>query len=132
MIRKNTFRYIEQEIYDFKETQKKLNELTLDIIERTPIPQEIRTPEPKDPTGLSASILATHKERMRMIDTVYAIQSVIQAFDPEIFDVLEDKYWTRSYLTWQQAAEFHHVDRTTIYRWRTAFVGAIAKKMGIS
>lgn len=130
-LRKSTFRYIENEIYDHHDTKAALDELTEDIILSTPPYKEIRTPEPKDPTGLTASMLATNKLKKRMEETVYAIDIVIINTDPEIRDVLEDKYWTRPYLSWVDVAEIYLRDKSTVYRWRTDFVIDIARRLGL-
>ena len=130
-LRKSTFRYIEQEIYTHPETKVALDELTEDIILATPPYQEIRTLEPSDPTGTSASLLATNKLRMRMIDTVYAIDISFIELTPEYRDPLEDKYWKRSYLTWEDIAQLYHVERRTLYRWRSGFVADVARRLGL-
>lgn len=130
-LRKSTFRYIENEIYDHHETRKALEELTEDIILATPPYQEIRTQDPSDPTGKSASLLATNKIRMRMIDTVYAIEISFIELDPIQRDPLEDKYWKRSYMQWGDIAQLYNTDRTTLYRWRSCFVADVARRLGL-
>lgn len=130
-LRKSTFRYIENEIYDHHDTKKALEELTEDIILSTPPHKEIRSTDVSDPTFMTASMLATNKIRTRMIDTVYSIDIALINLDPEVRDVLEDKYWTRTYMTWQQIADDHHVVIRTLNRWRTCFVEDVAKRMGI-
>ena len=130
-LRKSTFRYIENEIYDHPQTKISLDELTEDIILSTPPYKEIRTPEPKDSTFYTASMLATNKIRMRMIDTVYAIDIAFIELAPEIRDILEDKYWKRAYLSWVVVAELHHMDKSTVYRWRSAFVADVARRLGL-
>lgn len=130
-LRKSTFRYIENEIYDHNDTKQALFDLEEDIILSTPPYKEIRTPDPKDPTFTTASMLATNKIRMRMIDTVYAIDISFIALAPEQRDVLEDKYWTRPFLRWIDIALFHSLDKTTVYRWRNDFVEDVAKRLGL-
>jgi RinA family phage transcriptional activator len=130
-LRKSTFRYIENEIYDHPDTKQALFDLDEDIILSTPPYQEIRTPEPKDPTGLTASALATNKLRKRMKETVYAIDIAFIALLPEQRDLIEDKYWTRPNIYWDEIADAHQVNRKTVYRWRIDFVSAVAKRLGL-
>jgi RinA family phage transcriptional activator len=130
-LRKSTFRYIEQEIYNYHETKKSLDGLTDDIIYSTPPYKEVRTNDPKDITYETVALLATNKIRKRMIDTIYVIEIVFNELDPTIRDALEDKYWNKSHLTWTDVASLHHVDRRTIYRWRTALVTEIATRLGL-
>jgi RinA family phage transcriptional activator len=131
-LRKSTFRYIEQEIYSYYETRKRAEELTIDIAYSTPPQHEIRSTDISDPTFVTANILATHKERLRMIDTVQAIHASILALDPEIYDVLNDKYWIRPYLSWINVAVVHNVGKSTLYEWRSHFVGSVARRLGVS
>lgn len=130
-LRKSTFRYIENEIYDHPETKKALEELTEDIILATPPYQEIRSTDVHDSTFITASLLATNKIRMRMIDTVYAIDIAFITLIPEQRDVIEDKYWTRPKLGWLVVASDHYLDKSTIYRWRTEFVEDVALRLGL-
>lgn len=129
-IRKSTFRYIENEIYDHNDTKQCLFDLEEEIILSTPPHQEIRTKDPKDPTGLTASMLATNKIRKRMHETVYAIDIALIILLPEQRDVIDDKYWTRPKLSWGQIATEHNLDKSTVYRWRTEFVRDIARRLG--
>ena len=130
-LRKSTFQYIENEIYDHNDTRQALFDLEQDIILSTPPHQEIRTKDPKDPTGLTASMLATNIIRKRMHETVYAIDVALIEILPEVRDVLEDKYWTRSYLSWVDVAMAHNLDKSTVYRWRTDFVLDVARRLGL-
>lgn len=131
-LRKSTFRYIEQEIYNYYDTKKKAEELTIDLAYSTPEQHEIRSTDISDPTFVIADILATHKERRRMIDTTQAIHSSILALDPEIYDVLNDKYWIRPYMSWVDIATVHNVGKSTLYEWRSYFVSKIAARLGMS
>jgi RinA family phage transcriptional activator len=130
-LRKSTFRYIENEIYDHSDTRQALFDLEEDIILSTPPHQEIRTKDPTDPTGLTASMLATNKIRKRMHETVYAIDIAFIQIAPEQRDVLEDKYWARPHLRWIDVALYHNLDKSTVYRWRTDFVQDVAKRLGL-
>jgi len=131
-LRKNTFKYIEQEIYSYYETRKRAEEITLDIAYSTPPQHEIRSTDISDPTFVTAHILATHKERLRMIDTVEAIHESISSLDPEVYDVLNDKYWTRPYLSWINVADIHNIGKSTLYQWRSHFVKSVAMRLGMS
>lgn len=130
-LRKNTFRYIENEIYDHHDTKKAVDELEEDIILSTPPYMEIRTADKKDPTLSAASALATNKIRMRMIDTIYAIDIAFIQLAPEWRDPLEDKYWERPHLRWIDVALYHSLDNSTLYRWRVYFVEDVAKRLGL-
>jgi RinA family phage transcriptional activator len=131
VIHKTTFRYIEKEIYSYYDTKQRAEELTIDAALSTPPQHEIKSTDISDPTFISANILATHNERLRMINVAQAIHEAILILDPEIYDVLNDKYWLRPYKTWQQIADEHHVDVRTLFRWRSAFTKRIASRLGM-
>jgi RinA family phage transcriptional activator len=128
-LHKSTFRYIEKEIYSYYDTKRRAEELTIEAALSTPPQHEIRSTDISDPTFNSVKILALHNERMRMLDITQAIHEAILALDPEIYDVLNDKYWLRPYKTWQQVADENYVDVRTVFRWRRTFVEMIALKL---
>lgn len=80
---------------------------------------------------MTASMLAANKIRKRMHETVYAIDIALIEVAPEVRDVLEDKYWTRSYLSWVDISLAHNLDKSTVYRWRTDFVLDVARRLGL-
>lgn len=130
-LRKSTFRYIEQEIYDYHKTKREFEQLVQDIIFKSPEKHEIRGTDISDPTSSSALLLYDHKLRSRISGVLSTIDHAFHDLPHNQLAVLQDKYWKRSYLTWTTIAELHFVERRTLYNWRTALVVEIAKSLGM-
>lgn len=127
---KQTFKYIEQAIYDHQKTKKAFDDLTNDIIHSSPEQHEIRSTDTSDPTYAAASLLATCKIRERMKDKIYAIDMIFINTDPKRRIVLEQKYWEKPYLEWSTVAENNYIDKRTLYNWRVRLVQDIAIILG--
>ena len=131
-IRKSTFRYIEQEIYDYHKSKRHFDEITKNIIFATTEKHEIRGTEISDPTFSSVSMLVSDKVRSRIAINLNAIDAAFGGLDNTKRVILEDKYWERPYLTWTTIAEIHFQDRRTVYNWRTEMVLGIAMTLGLN
>lgn len=130
MLKRATFRYIEQEIYDFKKTIKRIEEIRMEIILSTSYPQEIRTPEPKDPTSLITTRLMLDNRLKRLETMTDAIETAMITILPEKIDILAYKYWKFPKLQWAQVAIHFNTNEKTIYLWRREFIEEVAKELG--
>lgn len=131
-IRKSTFRYIEQEIYDYHKSKRQFEEITKNIIFATHEKHEIRGTDVSNPTLSTASMLIGDKVRTRIAVNLNVIDSSFKILDETKSKILKDKYWERPYLTWTTIAELHFQDRRTVYNWRTALVLDIAQSLGLN
>ena len=130
-IRKSTFRYIEQEIYDYHKSKRLFEDITKDIIFATNEKHEVRGTEISDPTFSTASMLVSDKVRSRIATNMNAIDLAFRLLDTTKNIILQDKYWKRPYLTWTIIGELYFQDRRSIYNWRSALVIEIAKSLGL-
>ena len=126
-----TFRYLEQEIYDLKDTKKRLEELRKDIIYRTVEKEEIRGTDVSDRTGKAVTRLVMDVRLKRMEEVINAVDCSLGKLDPVKRNILEEKYIRNQYLTWDEVARAWNVDTRTLYRWRSSLVEEIAGKLGM-
>jgi RinA family phage transcriptional activator len=131
-LRKDVFRYIEREIYDFHDTCTHLVELEDNIINRTTEKHEIRSNTVSNPTLSIATIMMTNKAIIRMNETIDAIENAFDKFSPEQRVVLQYKYWKHPFCSWESVAMKYYVDSRTVYRWRRVLVNEVANKLGLS
>ena len=131
-IRKSTYRYIEQEIYDYQKGKRLYEEITKNIIFATSEKPEIKSTDISDPTFNTASMLISDKIRTRIGINLEAIDVAFSGIEEVKAKVLKDKYWHRPYLTWTTIAELHFMDRRTLYTWRTSLVMDIAQSLGLN
>jgi hypothetical protein len=72
-LRRSTFYYIEKELYDYPQTKRHLKELHDNILNSTPPKHEIRSTDISDPTFYIATMLTTHKLKLRMEEIIFVI-----------------------------------------------------------
>jgi RinA family phage transcriptional activator len=130
MLDRATFKYIEKEIYAFEKTKKRIEEIRTEIILSTSYPQEIRTPDPKDPTGIITTRLMLDIRLQRLQFITDAIEESITIMLPEVLDVLSYKYWKYPKIQWAEVAHRFRFDEKTVYNWRREFIEDIAKELG--
>ena len=138
-LKRQTFKYIEQEIYDLHDTIKEIKAIEYDIIygniadSENPIPGRVSAREATDPTAIKATELVEHKKLQRMKEKVNAILKVYNSLPEEKKRLIELYYWERpGELTWDGIAKELHIGRATAIRWRNAFVKQVAQEMGES
>src|SRR5690554_94875 len=138
-LKRQTFKYIEREIYDLHDTIKEIKVIEYDIIHGNDT--DIDSPQPgrtsartiNDTTAIKATELVEHKRPKRMKEKVNAILKVYNSLPEEKKRLIELYYWERpGELTWDGVAKELHIGRATAIRWRNAFVKRVAKEMGES
>jgi len=138
-LKRQTFKYIEREIYDLHDTIKEIKVIEYDIIHGNDT--DIDSPQPgrtsvrtiNDTTAIKATELAEHKRLKRMKEKVNAILKVYNSLPEEKKRLIELYYWERpGELTWDGVAKELHIGRATAIRWRNAFVKRVAQEMGES
>lgn len=128
-VRRDIFLYIEKELYDFEDTKKKFEDVTQDIIHYTPENNEIRTLDISDRVGQTVIKLLTNQDLKRMEQVIYAISISLITTKPIYREIIEEKYFKKQYITWEELAEIYSVDVTTIYRQRVKFIKNVAKRL---
>ena len=138
-LKRQTFKYIEREIYDLHDTIKEIKVIEYDIIHgnnidsENPVPGRISARKASDTTAVKATELVEHKKLQRMKEKVNAILKVYNSLPEEKKRLIELYYWERpGELTWDGIAKELNMGRATAIRWRNAFVKRVAQEMGES
>jgi len=133
-LKNGTFKHIESELYAYHETKKEIIRLKNDILHASRPPDLSgggRSNWPGDPTGETATLLATHRRIEQLERIVEAIEAVYEALPREKQELVRLKYWTKPQtLTWEGIALKLHVSRATALRWRDEIVYAVAERLG--
>ena len=138
-LKRQTFKYIEREIYDLHDTIKEIKVIEYDIMHGSNI--DVDSPKPgrtsvrpiSDPTAVKATELVEHRRLKRMKEKVNAILKVYNSLPEEKKRLIELYYWERpGELTWDGIAKELNMGRATAIRWRNAFVKRVAQEMGES
>lgn len=132
-IRKGTFQHIENELYDYFETRKAIIRIRSDLLHASPSHDVtgIRGNLPGDPTGRTASLIASHKQLNEMEKVVEAIDAVVERLPDDKKKMIQLRYWARPQtLTWDGIALELNTGRATVFRWRDEIIEAIAIKLG--
>lgn len=133
-------RYIENEIMNFHDNKKYLDDVEKDIGVSASIIDEtgIRGSETSDPTCRQVTNrLKSTRSLQRMQDNVNAIQYALDVYnaDPEPRKVLliKELYWfetgRKKGLT--ELALYFHIGERTLNRWRKAFISIVGIKLGM-
>lgn len=133
-VRKGVFQHIENELYDYHETRKAIIRLKNDLLYSSPSHDNNgggRSNLPSDPTGRTASLMASDKRITEMERIILAIDAVMERLPKEKKDLVTLVYWTRpQLLTWAGIALQLNCNRATAIRWRNEVVRAIAVTRG--
>jgi len=134
-LRRGTFQHVESELYAYHDTKKEIVRLKNEILYASPNRDENvgggRSNLPSDPTGRTATLLATHRKIEQLERIVEAIESVIEKLPEEKKKLVKLRYWDRPRrLTWDGIAGELHVSRRQAMRWRDEIVYQIAEKIG--
>lgn len=121
---KNTYKYIEGQIRDYKRIKKEVENLKDDIINSSPISQEVRGTSTGDPTASKALKISLDRQISGMDKTVKAIEKVHTRLSPNKKEVMEN-IWDRRY-TDTGIADKIGVDERTIRRWRQNIIYSVA------
>lgn len=131
MHNKYAFRFVEHEIYRYPHIKEAIKELEEDIILSTPIAQEIRSTDVKDPTGSTAVRLHSDERINMLLKTVVAVDVAWIGLGADQREILEYKYWENKDATWEYVADLHYVSRKTLYNWRSVVVKEVGIRMGV-
>ena len=124
---KNTFKYVEQEIRQYKNNQKELCRLRNDIILETPEKQEGRSSSLGDSTAAKAVKLSMNRKVTELEKTQKAIETIYHRLCHDKQYVME-QYWQSRYTT-AGLADKLGVDERTVRRWRQHIVYSVAAEL---
>lgn len=123
---KNTYRYIEGQIRDYKRIKKEMENLKEDIINSSPM-QDVRSTDLGDPTASKAVKISLDKKISAMEKTVKAIEKVYNDLSHDKKAVMTDM-WERKY-TCLGMADMIGVDERTIRRWQQTIIYSVAVEL---
>ena len=124
---KNTFKYVEQEIRQYKNNLKELNRLKNNIILETPEKQEGRSSSLGDSTAAKAVKLSMNRKVTELEKTQKAIETIYQGLCQDKQSVMEE-YWQSRYTTAGLSYKLG-VDERTIRRWKQHIVYLVAAEL---
>ena len=124
---KNTFKYVEQEIRQYKNNLKELSRLKNDIIHETSEKQNGRSSNLGDSTAAKAVKLSMNRKITELEKTQKAIETIHQGLCQDKQSVMEE-YWQSRYTTAGLSYKLG-VDERTIRRWKQHIVYSVAAEL---
>ena len=124
---KNTFKYVEQEIRQYKNNLKELNRLKNDIILEAPEKQEGRSNAIGNSTTSKAVRISMDRKIVEVERTQKAIETIYQRLCHDKQAVMEE-YWKSRYTT-SGLADKLGVDERTVRRWKQYIVYSVAAEL---
>ena len=124
---KNTFKYVEQEIRQYKNNLKELNQLKNDIIQETTEKQNGRSSGLGDSTAAKAVKLSMDRKISELEKSQKAIEIIYHRLCQAKQSVMEE-YWQSRYTNAGLAYKLG-VDERTIRRWKQHIVYLVAAEL---
>ena len=124
---KNTFKYVEQEIRQYKNNLKELNRLKNEIIQEAPEKQNGRSSGLGDSTAAKAVKLSMDRKISELEKSQKAIATIYHRLCQDKQSVMEE-YWQSRYTNAGLAYKLG-VDERTIRRWKQHIVYLVAAEL---
>ena len=124
---KNTFKYVEQEIRQYKNNLKELSRLKNDIIQEAPEKQNGRSSSLGDSTATKAVKLSMNRKISELEKNQKAIETIYHRLCQDKQSVMEE-YWQSRYTNAGLAYKLG-VDERTIRRWKQHIVYLVAAEL---
>ena len=124
---KNTFKYVEQEIRQYKNNLKELNRLKNEIIQETTEKQNGRSSGLGDSTAAKAVKLSMDRKISELEKSQKAIETIYHRLCQDKQSVMEE-YWQSRYTNAGLAYKLG-VDERTIRRWKQHIVYLVAAEL---
>lgn len=137
-LRRETFKYIENEVYDLPATKREIDMRRQEILypfNDEPDENDVKGASSvrtiSDTTARTASLLVEDKKLKRMEDVASAIFKVYDGLIDEKKRIIKLYYWQKPrLLTWDGVAKETNTSRSTCLRWRRKFIQDIAEELG--
>ena len=134
-LKRATFKYIESELYSYKDTLKEIDQLRDEILYgRNNDDENIgggRSSLPGKPTEQIATRLLTHKTLRNLEEVANAITDVYKLVSDDHRVVIDLKYFKNPKLTWDDVAYQLSMHRNTAFKLRREVILLIANKLGL-
>ena len=124
---KNTFKYVEQEIRQYKNNRKELSRLKNEIIQEAPEKQNGRSSGLGDSTAAKAVKLSMNRKISELEKSQKAIETIYYRLCQDKQSVMEE-YWQSRYTNAGLAFKLG-VDERTIRRWKQHIVYLVAAEL---
>ena len=124
---KNTFKYVEQEIRQYKNNLKELNRLKNEIIQEAPEKQNGRSSGLGDSTAAKAVKLSMNRKISELEKNQKAIETIYHRLCQDKQSVMEE-YWQSRYTNAGLAYKLG-LDERTIRRWKQHIVYLVAAEL---
>ena len=124
---KNTFKYVEQEIRQYKNNRKELNRLKNEIIQEAPEKQNGRSSGLGDSTAAKAVKLSMNRKISELEKSQKALETIYYRLCQDKQSVMEE-YWQSRYTNAGLAYKLG-VDERTIRRWKQHIVYLVAAEL---
>ena len=127
---KNTYKFVEGELRNYRFQAKALKEFKDNILYGTPVKQEGgKSNLPGDPTCSKTIAMLTDRRTQKLRESVEAIEEIYRQCDNRQRRLMDEYYFDNKYTT-EGIAYRLDVDRRTINRWKQKIVYAVAIKLG--
>ena len=133
-LKRATFRYIESELYDYKDTLKEIKVLREQIIHESGEDENCgggSSNLPGQPTERTATKLLTHKTLQNLVNTANAITEAYEVVSDEHRSIIDLKYFKNQHLYWDDVAYQLSMHRNTVFKYRREFIILVANKLGL-
>ena len=136
-IRKDYYKFIESELYNYKHMVEELKEIQDDIISSSPAAsgERVQSSSLSDETASKAVRLISSARLKRLDETVRAIDVGIKILktcpEPGKYKLLEMKYFDCQYTDIRIAKELN-ISRETYFRWKRQIISLMAMHLGLS
>lgn len=135
-LKKHTFKYLENELMTFPDTLKEVNLLRQEILHNKNNEDENigggKNNLPSDPTGTTATRLATHKKLLYLEKITYVIQNMYDSLPKLYQDFIMLKYWGGKFSdpSVTMVGEQLAINRDKAYKMREEIISYLALELG--
>lgn len=132
-LRPNTFKHIESELFDYKQTIERIKQRREELL--SDAPKEVGMPSsptlPSSTTEKYATRLVLDRQLQELERIKRAIEHVYNICDKERKDLIQLKYWTKPQTkTWDGIAVELNVSKRQAYRWRDEIIQTVGEMLG--
>jgi len=129
-IEKSIFKYIEQELYNYSETKRELDDYKDDIIEGTVRPEvSVSGGRMGDSTGSKAIKLTTSKFILKSEKVVKAVEKSLRILTDDHNKLYKLRY--NDCMSWVEVIAEMHISERTFYRLRREIVAMVGQELGL-
>ncbi len=136
-LQQSYYKYIESELYNYKNMVEELKEIQDDIISSSPAVsgERVQSSSLSDETASKAVRLISSARLKRLDETVRAIDVGIKILktcpEPGKYKLLEMKYFDCQYTDIRIAKELN-ISRETYFRWKRQIISLMAMHLGLA